>query len=102
MRPTIALADVEMFGALATEGETYRKCRLSILGKPANVVLYSRLLGERRWKTVDTLLRADVTEHADGSYTMTGESQELVKVVGLDPKDAVVRWEVRPRGCSNC
>jgi hypothetical protein len=91
-----------MYGALDSEGETYHKCRLSILGKPAKVVLYSRLIGERRWKAIDHLSAAEVTEHPDGRLSIRGVSSELVNVVGLQPAEAWVRWEVTPTGCSNC
>jgi hypothetical protein len=102
MKPTIPLADVTMFGALDPEGEVYRKCRIGILGKPANAVLYSRLMGERRWKAVDKLSAASVIEHPDGTLTIEGVSSELVNVVGMRPDEAHVRWEVKPLRCSNC
>ena len=91
-----------MYGALDQDGETYANCRLGILGKPASVVLYVWLPDEKRWRSADTLLRATVVEHPDGSMTMEGESQELVNVVGLPPEDARVRWEVEVIGCPDC
>jgi hypothetical protein len=102
MKPSVPLCDVEMFGGLASEGEVFRKCRLSILGKPASVILYSKLLGQMKWKPVDTLRHATVTEHPDGSLTIEGESQELVNVVGLRPSESSVRWEVKVYECPNC
>ncbi len=102
MRPTIPLADVEVFGGLAGEGEMFRKCRLGMNGKPASVVMYSKLIGDGKWKAVDTLRQADIVEHDDGSLTIKGESQELIQVVGLAPAESIVRWEVSPLGCRNC
>jgi hypothetical protein len=102
MKPLIPSADVTVYGALDPEGEVFRKCRLGILGKPANAVLYSRLIGERRWQQVDKLTGASVVEHPDGSITIEGTSQELVSVVKVPVDQARVRWEVVPVGCKNC
>lgn len=100
--PVIRLADVTMYGALDPDGEVYTKCRLTILGKPANVVLYRRLAGTDDWKVVDQLSQAHVTENANGSLTITGISHTLVAEVGVQPSDATVRWEVQPKGCPTC
>lgn len=102
MRPVIPLADVTMYGALDPEGEVYPKCRITLNGSPADAVLYSKLMGAQRWKPVDRLTAATVTEHGDGTLTIVGTSQELIELVGVAPSNATVRWEVRPRGCQNC
>lgn len=102
MRPLIPLADVTVFGALDPDGEVHHRCRVTSIGKPASAVLYARMLGEDRWKAIDRLTEAAVTERPDGSIVFEGISQELVNVVGVPASNATVRWEVRPLGCRNC
>jgi hypothetical protein len=102
MNPLISFANVTVFGALGPDGEEMKGVRVTLLGNPASAVLYSLLRGERRWKPVDRLTSAKVTENPDGSITVEGISQELVDIVGVDPAEAIVRWEVKPRGCTTC
>lgn len=101
-RPFVPFADVTMFAALDPDGETYRKCRLTIVGKPADVVLYSLDVDGTRWRVVDRLTYASVDEHPDGTFTVIGISSELIDIVGVVPSEATVRWEVSPRRCSGC
>ena len=101
MRPVIPWCDVKMYGALFPEGEELTKCRLSMNGDPADVILYARNIEGQRWSPVDRLTQAKITEN-NGSLTIEGTSQELVDIVGMAPTDAQVRWEVTPKGCANC
>jgi hypothetical protein len=96
------MADVTVFGGLDSEGEVYRKCRVTMNGRPADAVLYSRLLTEQKFVPVDRLTGATVTENTDGSVTIQGVSQELVEIVGVDPENAMTRWEIVPQGCTTC
>lgn len=91
-----------MFGALDPDGEKYEKCRMTMLGTPANAVLYTRHKEERQWIVVDRLTGAKVIDNPDGTMTLSGISDELVHTVGMPPSDATVRWEVTPRGCADC
>lgn len=103
MNPVIPYADVSMFGAFDPDGEVYRDCRLTMNGKPADVVLYSLHTDpDHKWVAVDRLTNAKIIDNSDGSKTITGRSQELIDVVGTDPANAEVRWEVKPKGCIGC
>lgn len=103
MNPVIPFADVSMYGAFDPDGEVFRGCRVIMNGKPADVVLYTLHTDpDHKWVAVDRLTSAKVVDNADGSLTITGTSQELIQVVGTDPGNAEVRWEVVPKGCVNC
>lgn len=100
--PVIPYADVTVYGSLDTDGETYRRCRLTMLGRPADVSLYSRVIGTGNWKIVDKLSGALVSDNPDGSMTIVGTSRTLVDEIGVSEADASVRWEVRRVGCPDC
>lgn len=72
------------------------------MGRPATATLYGWVEEERMWRPIDQLTGAEITENLDGSITFVGVSQEMVEVVGMSSDDAVVRWEVSPRGCQTC
>ena len=84
------------------EGEQYKNCRLTMVGKPACAVLYSREINGDRWRVVDRLTQAEVVEKPDGTMVITGISDELVGIVRVKRSEATVTWLVEPRGCSNC
>jgi hypothetical protein len=101
MRPVIPLANVTVHGGLDPEGETYRKVRLTMIGNPACVVMYSNMLGDGKWEPVDRLTNATVAE-GDNRWTISGISDEMVERIGLSPDNAVVRWDVEVIGCLDC
>jgi hypothetical protein len=98
----IPFADVTTYGGLDPDGEEHKKCRLTMNGKPAAVVLYAKSLDEDKWVPIDQLTNAKIVENANGSLTITGTSHELMHTVGTKVGNSEVRWEVRPRGCVNC
>ena len=91
-----------MYGGLDPEGESYKGCRITLVGKPANAVLYAKQFDQQRWGIIDRLTGASVTEQPDGTLLIEGRSEELINIVGVAPSEATVRWEVTPRGCRDC
>lgn len=57
--------------------------------------------GVGRWAQVDRLTGADGGPQSDGSFRLTGTSEALVEA-GVPPVNAVVVWEIKPRGCKSC
>lgn len=85
-----------MFGGLSPEGEEYKRARITLNGDPGDAVLYMfHTEPEPQWKPVDRITQTKITETNRG-MTITGTSDELIHVVGVEPSNAQVRWEVKP------
>lgn len=95
-------AEVTVFGGLEPDGEVHKRCRLTMIGNPTDAVLFVSDFERTRWRPVDRLTQATVTDHDDGTFAIEGISDELVNVVGMPPGNATARWEVRPKVCRDC
>ena len=101
--------EVRIIGGLQAEDETLPKAKLTFLGESPNALvrLYQFIPATDtssvgRFRVIDTIGAATVTDLDDNGFTVTGVSQQLVEEVGLADKDATVIWEVRIKGCETC
>lgn len=100
MQSQIGPVNIKVFSGLEPEGEEYRRCRITFLGSsPVTAKMWK--MHDGRWLEVDTLSAAVVVEQGK-SMLISGVSRTLVREIGLDSKNAQVRWEVEVLGCQNC
>ena len=100
MQSEIGPVDVTVYAGLEPDGETYRRCRITVLGAaPISARLYKFWSG--RWLPVDTITNASYSGTGDRGV-FVGTSRALVVEVGLLPSNAEVRWDVNFVGCTSC
>lgn len=56
---------------------------------------------DSRFRPIDRLTQAKITGD-DRHFIIEGLSEQLMAEVGLDPTEALVRWDVIPKGCADC
>jgi hypothetical protein len=101
--------EVRIIGGLQAEDETLPKAKITFLGESPNAIvrLYqfipaSETSAVGRFRCIDTIGAATVSDQGDDGFTVTGVSQQLVEEVGLSDADATVIWEVKIKGCETC
>ena len=101
--------EVRIIGGLNSEDETLPKAKVTFLGESPNAIvrLYQFVPSAEhgslgRFRVIDTIGAATVSDHDDDGFTVSGVSQQLVEEVGLADSDATVIWEVKIKGCETC
>lgn len=97
--PLIPMASVAIEGGWFGD-DTFPRARIVMNGSPVSAILYALVGSDFHY--VDRLSGGEIAEDPSGTIVLTGQSDELLNVVGVKPDAAKVTWRIKPLGCASC
>lgn len=106
MQPVIGPCNVKVFGGWEIDGVTKRLAKITTLGDTAKLYEWTPIPGRpdaMNFVEYDKLTGCEFMEDPEkDSFVVTGLSEKMRDIIGLNPSDTNVRWEVDVLRCTNC